>query len=89
MSLAKYAIKFKDISAYSNQSIYASNEWWKINQFMFGLRGEIEHIMAQWYFNTYAELLRQCYVVEYNLKKIRLERDQSRQGQGDQGRDKI
>lgn len=48
---------------------------------MFGLRGEIEHSIAEKQFDTYAEFLQQCYVAENSLKKIWAERER-------QGRDR-
>ncbi|XP_050902140.1 uncharacterized protein LOC127111333 [Lathyrus oleraceus] len=86
MKVAVYAEKFEDMTAYSRQAEYAPDEKWKIDQFLFGLRGEISHSVSQREFTTYAELLRQCYVAENNLKKVQEERDQYRSGQKDQGR---
>lgn len=62
--------KFEDMAPYSRQDAYASDEKWKINQFLFGLRGEISHSVSQREFTTYVELLRQCYVAENSLKKV-------------------
>lgn len=86
MSVAEYAEKFEDMAAYSRQAIYAPDEKWKVDQFLFGLRGEISHSVSQREFTTYAELLRQCYVAENSLKKVHEERDRYRFGQKDQGR---
>lgn len=58
MSVVEYAENFKDIDAYYNQDIYTPDEHWKINKFMFGLRGEIEHSVAQQHLSTYHEMLR-------------------------------
>ena len=44
---------------------------------MFGLRGEIEHSVAQREFDTYAEWLRQFYIDENSLKKIHTKGDQA------------
>lgn len=60
---------------YSNQAVYASNELWKFNNFMVGLRGEIEHIVAQHKFDACVEMMHQCYVVENSLKKIQAEKE--------------
>lgn len=46
------------MAAYSRQAAYVPDEKWKIDQFLFGLRGEISHNMSQRKFTTYAELLR-------------------------------
>ena len=73
-------------AAYSRQAAYAPDERWKIDQFLFGLRGEISHSVSQREFSSYVELLRQCYVAENSLKKVQEERDQYRIGQKDQGR---
>ncbi|XP_050897475.1 uncharacterized protein LOC127104332 [Lathyrus oleraceus] len=81
-----YAEKFEDMAAYSKQAMYAPDERWKIDQFLFGLRGEISHSVSQREFTSYAELLRKCYVVENSLKKVQEEMDQYRSGQRDQGR---
>ncbi|XP_050875590.1 uncharacterized protein LOC127079224 [Lathyrus oleraceus] len=86
MSVAAYAEKFEDMAAYSRQAAYAPDERWKIDQFLFGLRGEISHSVSQREFTYYAKLLRQCYVAENNLKKAQEERDLYRSGQIDQGR---
>ncbi|XP_050878800.1 uncharacterized protein LOC127082616 [Lathyrus oleraceus] len=86
MTVAAYAEKFEDMASYSRQAVYAPDERWKIDQFLFGLRGEIYHSVSQREFTTYAELLRQCYVTENSLKKVQEERDQYRSGQRDQGR---
>lgn len=59
MSVAEYAENFKDIDAYYNQDIYTLDEHWKINKFMFRLRGEIEHSVAQQHLSIYLDLLRQ------------------------------
>ncbi|XP_050890368.1 uncharacterized protein LOC127095768 [Lathyrus oleraceus] len=86
MIVVVYAEKFEDMAAYSRQAAYAPNERWKIDQFLFGLRGEISHSVSQREFTTYSELLRKCYVAKNNLKKVQEERDQYRSGQRDQGR---
>ncbi|XP_050902204.1 uncharacterized protein LOC127112054, partial [Lathyrus oleraceus] len=86
MSVVAYAEKFEDMAAYSRQAAYALDERWKIDQFLFGLRGENSHSVSQREFTSYAELLRQCYVAENSLKKVQEERDQYRSGQRDQGR---
>ncbi|XP_050898344.1 uncharacterized protein LOC127105218 [Lathyrus oleraceus] len=86
MSVAMYAEKFEDMAAYSRQVVYAPDEKWKIDQFLFGLRGEISHSVSQREFTTYDEFLRQFYVAENSLKKVQEERDQYRIGQKDQGR---
>ncbi|XP_050919253.1 uncharacterized protein LOC127136776 [Lathyrus oleraceus] len=86
MSVAAYAEKFKDMASYSRQVAYAPNERWKIDQFLFDLRGEISHSISQRELTSYVELLRQCYVTENSLKKVQEEMDQYRSGQRDQGR---
>ncbi|XP_050875233.1 uncharacterized protein LOC127078856 [Lathyrus oleraceus] len=86
MTIVPYAEKFEDMAAYSRQAAYAPDERWKIDQFVFGLRGEISHSVSQREFTTYVELLRQCYVDENSLKKVQEEMDQYRSGQRDQGR---
>lgn len=86
MLVVAYAEKFKDMVAYSRQAAYASDERWKIDQFLFGPRGEISHSVSQREFTSYVELLRQCYVAKNSLKKVQEERDQYRSGQRDQGR---
>ncbi|XP_050895726.1 uncharacterized protein LOC127102399 [Lathyrus oleraceus] len=86
MSMAMYAEKFEDMAAYFRQAMYTPDEKWKIDQFLFGLRGEISHSVSQREFTTYAELLRQCYMAENSLMKVQEERDQYRIGQKDQGR---
>ncbi|XP_050876955.1 uncharacterized protein LOC127080689 [Lathyrus oleraceus] len=86
MTVAAYAKKFEDMAAYVRQAAYAPNEKWKIDHFLFGLRGGISHSVSQREFTTYAELLRKCYVAENSLKKVQEERDQYRSGQKDQGR---
>lgn len=70
MLVEEFVEKFEDKEAYSSQSIYAPDERWNINQFKFGLRGEIEHNIARQWFDTYAKLLQQCYIVKNSLKKI-------------------
>ncbi|XP_050902755.1 uncharacterized protein LOC127115201 [Lathyrus oleraceus] len=89
MIVAAYANKFKDMTAYSRQAAYAPDERWKVDQFLFGMRGEISHSVSQREFTTYAELLRQRYVAENSLKKVQEERDQYKSGQRDQGREGI
>ncbi|XP_050920554.1 uncharacterized protein LOC127138206 [Lathyrus oleraceus] len=86
MTVTVYAKKFEDMASYSRKVAYAPDERWKIDQFLFGLRGEISHSVSQREFTSYVELLRQCYVAENNLKKVQEERDQYRSGQRDQGR---
>ncbi|KAI5426315.1 hypothetical protein KIW84_031930 [Lathyrus oleraceus] len=68
------------------QAEYAPDEKWKIDQFLFGLRGKIYHSVSQRGFTTYGELLRQCYVAENSLKKVQEEMDQYRSGLKNQGR---
>ncbi|XP_050914828.1 uncharacterized protein LOC127129747 [Lathyrus oleraceus] len=80
MIVVAYAEKFEDMVAYSRQAAYAHDERWKIDQFLFGLRGEISHSVSQREFTTYAKLLRQCYVAENSLRKVQEERDQYRSG---------
>lgn len=84
MSVAMYAEKFEDMATYSRQVAYAPDERWKIDQFLFGLRGEISHSDSQREFTSYAKLLRKCYVAENSLKKVQEERDLYRSGQRDQ-----
>lgn len=64
MFVAEYAEKFENIVIYSRQVVYALDEKWRMVQFLFGLRNEVSHSMSQREFTTYAEFLRQCYVVE-------------------------
>lgn len=72
MSAARFVEKNEYMETYSIQALYSPYEKWKINQFMFGLRGEIEHIVAHQRFDTYEELLQQCYVADNSLKKIHI-----------------
>ncbi|XP_050896742.1 uncharacterized protein LOC127103533 [Lathyrus oleraceus] len=69
MTVVAYAEKFEDMTAYSRQAEYAPDEKWEIDQFLFGLRGEISRSVSQREFTTYDELIRKCYVVEKSLKK--------------------
>lgn len=69
MSVAEYAENFENMVDYSRKVVYAPDEKWKMDQFMFGLRGEIYHIIYHREFTNYAELLRQCYVAKNSLKK--------------------
>ncbi|XP_050915453.1 uncharacterized protein LOC127130499 [Lathyrus oleraceus] len=86
MTVVVYAEKFEDMDAYSRQAAYAPDERWKIDEFLFGLRGEISHSVSQREFTSYAELLRQWYVTDNSLKKVQEERDRYRSRQRDQGR---
>lgn len=70
MSVANYGENFEDMTTYSRQVMHAPDEKWKINQFMFGLRGEIEYNVSQREFTIYIELLGHHYVAENSLKKI-------------------
>lgn len=47
MSVVVHVEKFKDMSAYSRQSMYALDEKWKIDPFIFGLRGEISNSLSE------------------------------------------
>ncbi|XP_058766702.1 uncharacterized protein LOC131640305 [Vicia villosa] len=78
MTVAEFAAKFEDMATYSSQALYAPDERWKINQFKIGLRGEIDYCVGQQRYNTYAELLEQCYIVEQSLKKIQQEKEQAK-----------
>lgn len=53
---------------------------------MFDLRGDIEHSVSQQEISTYAELLRECYDAETNLKKIYTEREKARKLQRNSSR---
>ncbi|XP_050883789.1 uncharacterized protein LOC127086997 [Lathyrus oleraceus] len=75
LTVVAYAKKFEDMAAYSRQVACAPDEKWKVDQFLFGLRGEISHSVSHREFTTYAELLRQCYVAENSSKKVQEERD--------------
>lgn len=46
MSVDEYAEKFEDMAAYFRQAMYALDEKWKVDQFLFGLRGEISHSVS-------------------------------------------
>ncbi|XP_058750817.1 uncharacterized protein LOC131623828 [Vicia villosa] len=81
MTVAEFAARFEDMVTYSNQALYAPNERWKINQFKIGLRGEIDYCVGQQRYNTYAELLEQCYIVEQSLKKIEQDKEQAKPSQ--------
>lgn len=76
MITAEFVENIEDMEAYSNQAMYALDERRKINQFKIILRGEIEHSVAQLCYNTYVELLEQCYMGEHSLKKIKQEWEQ-------------
>ncbi|XP_058741362.1 uncharacterized protein LOC131613734 [Vicia villosa] len=52
-----------------------------INQFKIGLRGEIDYCVGQQRYNTYVELLEQCYIAEQSLKKIEQEKEQAKPSQ--------
>ncbi|XP_050902222.1 uncharacterized protein LOC127112075 [Lathyrus oleraceus] len=86
MIVVAYPEMFEDMASYSRQAAYTHDERWKINQFLFGVRGEISHSVSQRELTTYAKLLRQYYVDKNSLKKVQEERDQYRSGQRDQGR---
>ena len=86
MSVANYAEKFENMAAYSRQAMYAPDEKWKVNQFIFGLRAEISHSVSQREFETYSELLRQCYIAEGSLKRVQEEGNLNRAKQDDRGR---
>lgn len=47
MSISKYAEKFEDMATYSRQALYALDELWKIDQFLFGSRGDIAHNVSR------------------------------------------
>ncbi|XP_058766954.1 uncharacterized protein LOC131640584 [Vicia villosa] len=81
MTVAEFAAKFEDMEAYSNQALYAPDERWKINQFKIGLRGDIDYCVGQQRYNTYSEILEQCYITEQSLKKIQLEKEQDKPSQ--------
>ncbi|XP_050890281.1 uncharacterized protein LOC127095669 [Lathyrus oleraceus] len=72
MSVAMYAEKFEDMVAYSRQVAYVAHDKWKIDKFLFGLKGEISYSLAQREFTI--------------LKKVQEERDQYRVSQKDPGR---
>ncbi|XP_050876973.1 uncharacterized protein LOC127080716 [Lathyrus oleraceus] len=57
ITVAAYAEKFEDMVVYFRQAVYTPDEKWKIDQFLFGLKGEISHSVSQREFITYAELL--------------------------------
>lgn len=57
MLVSHFAEMFEDLEAYSIQDLYAPDEIWKINQFKFCLKGEIEHNISHQWFETYGELL--------------------------------
>ncbi|XP_058783906.1 uncharacterized protein LOC131658653 [Vicia villosa] len=78
LTVSEYAEKFEDMAAYSRQAVYAPDELWKIDQFLFGLNADIAHSVSQREFTTYAECLRQCYVAENSLKRVKEEREQNR-----------
>lgn len=65
--MEEFTEKFEDITAYSNQELYAPDERWKINQLTFRLKGDIENNISQQRFNIYAKMLQQCHVVENSL----------------------
>lgn len=44
--MAEFLENIEYMETYSSQTLYALDERWKINQFKFGLRGDIEHIVA-------------------------------------------
>ncbi|XP_058764648.1 uncharacterized protein LOC131638115 [Vicia villosa] len=78
LSVSEYAKKFEDMAAFSRQAAYASDELWKIDQFLMGLNADIVHSVSQREFTTYAECLRQCYVAENTLKRVQEEREQNK-----------
>ncbi|XP_050889269.1 uncharacterized protein LOC127094484 [Lathyrus oleraceus] len=47
MTVVAYAEKFEEMAAYSRWATYAPDERWKIDQFIFRLRGEISHSVSQ------------------------------------------
>lgn len=64
------------METYSNQALYAPNERRKINQFKFGVMGDIEPNIAHQRLDTYVELLQQWYVAEKSLRNIWSKREQ-------------
>lgn len=76
ISVTGYVEKFENMIVYSRKVMYASNEKWKMDKFMYGLRGDIAHSVSQREFITYGEILRQCYVAESSLKKIQTKREE-------------
>lgn len=70
MLVTAYAEKFENVVVYSRKAVYAPDDKWKVDQFIFGLRVEIADSVSHRELTTYAKLLRQCYVVEDDLKKV-------------------
>lgn len=46
MAVAEYTKNFEDMASYSRQVVYAPDERWKADQFLFELKGEINHIAS-------------------------------------------
>lgn len=84
--MAEFAAKFEDMATQSSQTLYVSDERWKINPFKISIRVEIKHMVDQERYNTCANLLDQCYIIEHNLKKIPQEREKFKKCRGDHGR---
>lgn len=84
MSVTEYAEKFENIVVYFGKDVYAPDEKLKVNQYVFGLRDKISHIVSQREFTTYAKLLRQFYVVEDGLEMVQEEGNQYRFAEKDQ-----
>lgn len=54
MSVAMHDEKSEDMVPYFRQAAYAPDEKWKIDQFLFGLRGEISYSVSHREFTSYA-----------------------------------
>lgn len=75
MSMSEYSAKFMELSRFSSNVKHAKDEQWKIDQFKVALRGDIEHAVVGFKFETFKDLLQQCYAAEGTLNKIKREKD--------------
>ncbi|MCH80451.1 retrotransposon protein, partial [Trifolium medium] len=74
MSVTEFTKKFEELSHYSSHNQHETDEEWKINQYKYGLRGEIEHTVGQQDFTCFDDLVHKSLVAETSIAKTNREK---------------
>jgi len=74
MSVTEFTWKFEELSHYSSHNQYEGDEDWKINQYKYALRSEIDKTVGQQDFTCLYDMVRNSLVAEASIAKINREK---------------
>jgi len=78
MSVTDFTKNFEELSHYCSHNEYASNENWKINQYIHALRGEIDTVVGQQRFTNFDDIVHNSLEAEIGYAKTTFKKKRDR-----------